>query len=405
MAALSAQIFQFPVAQLVRPDWSHQERAEIFRYVEILGRHGVLVEVSSGASDEGDPWFALEDINTGEVLIHIARIDGGFVVSLFSDQKLRDLTGADLRGLLNEVEARVLVANEAAPDMGDRESVTRGVVQLVHVIIGMVGLDYAFSALSAGAATIVTEAITTGKAEQGPVEVTDGTVAWIEAIRVLIEDVGAAIVAKTLESGSGQADEPQSKTAEADQDQDTVGEKSIVPVAITDATFGSVGAAAQQDTPVAANRAPRSMLGTAPAVKQQDKKAQPDDLSLQKLSGTVGSDVLDAGIGFQGVVVGGSGDDVIRFGAGATVTGQEGRDVFVVMVVVGDELATNVVAIANGTDFDPAFDVLVVEAIGESSTGSIGDFKLEVESVGVPALDNGSVAPPYDTGVGSSLLL
>jgi hypothetical protein len=147
------------------------------------------------------------------------------------------------------------------------------------------------------------------------------------------------------------------------------------------------------------------MLGTAPAVKQQDKKAQPDDLSLQKLSGTVGSDVLDAGIGFQGVVVGGSGDDVIRFGAGATVTGQEGRDVFVVMVVVGDELATNVVAIANGTDFDPAFDVLVVEAIGESSTGSIGDFKLEVESVGVPALDNGSVAPPYDTGVGSSLLL
>ena len=403
-AAPSAQIFQFPVAPSVRPDWSRQERAEIFRYVEILGRQGVLVEVGSGASDEGDPWFALEDTVTGEVLIHIARIDGEFVVSLFSGEEPRDFAGADLRGLLDEVEARVLAADEATPDMGDREAVTRGVLQLVHVIIGMIGLDYAFSVPPSQAAALATEVTTSGKAEQGPVEDTEEVDAWIEALQALIEDAVAAITSPTLESGAGHEDETQSRAAEADDGKESAGEVLVVPGAIADATFGSVDAA-EPAASVAADRAPRSVPSAASAPTREQDGAQANQMGVQKLVGTGGDDVLGADMGFHGAISGGLGDDVIRFSAGGTVTGEQGRDVFVVMVVAGDEPSSDPLALAGRTDFDPASDVLIVESIGKSSTASIGSFHLGIEPPNVPVMDNGSAATGYDAGPGDILLI
>lgn len=60
-------------------DWSANERARLEELAERLAAAGVHVEVIFGATDEGDPWCVVTDAD-GDVLIHVARIDGKFVV-------------------------------------------------------------------------------------------------------------------------------------------------------------------------------------------------------------------------------------------------------------------------------------------------------------------------------------
>ena len=59
-------------------DWSAAERARLEELADRLAASGVRVEVIFGATDEGDPWCVVTDEN-GDVLIHVARIDGRFV--------------------------------------------------------------------------------------------------------------------------------------------------------------------------------------------------------------------------------------------------------------------------------------------------------------------------------------
>ena len=60
-------------------DWTAAERARLQELADRLAAGGVDVEVIFGATDEGDPWCVVTDGN-GDVLIHVARIDGEFVV-------------------------------------------------------------------------------------------------------------------------------------------------------------------------------------------------------------------------------------------------------------------------------------------------------------------------------------
>lgn len=80
-------------------DWSAAERARLEELADRLTAAGVNVEVIFGATDEGDPWCVVTD-ETGDVLIHVARIDGKFVVHSAVDDALSE--GADLHAALRD---------------------------------------------------------------------------------------------------------------------------------------------------------------------------------------------------------------------------------------------------------------------------------------------------------------
>lgn len=79
--------------------WSNQEKAELFRLAEELSGQGSGIETATGISDSGDPWFVVYDAASGDVLVHVARIAGKFVIHDMSGDLL--LEGSDLRRLVN----------------------------------------------------------------------------------------------------------------------------------------------------------------------------------------------------------------------------------------------------------------------------------------------------------------
>ncbi|CAN5819180.1 calcium-binding protein [soil metagenome] len=59
--------------------WSAGERARLSELADRLAADGIHVRVVYGATDSGDPWCVITDEND-EVLVHVARIDGQFVI-------------------------------------------------------------------------------------------------------------------------------------------------------------------------------------------------------------------------------------------------------------------------------------------------------------------------------------
>lgn len=59
-----------------RKGWSNDENAQFARIQRLLTEAGVLVEIEEGITDEGDPWCVFCSDATGEVIIHVAVIDG-----------------------------------------------------------------------------------------------------------------------------------------------------------------------------------------------------------------------------------------------------------------------------------------------------------------------------------------
>jgi len=88
-------------------DWSAAERARLEELADRLAASGVHVEVIFGATDEGDPWCVVTDEN-GDVLIHVARIDGRFVVHSAIDDAVNE--SVDLHTALRD---RLDAAEEA----------------------------------------------------------------------------------------------------------------------------------------------------------------------------------------------------------------------------------------------------------------------------------------------------
>ena len=80
-------------------DWSATERARLEELADRLAAGGVHVEVIFGATDEGDPWCVVTDAD-GDVLIHVARIDGKFVVHSAIDDTVNE--SVDLHTALRE---------------------------------------------------------------------------------------------------------------------------------------------------------------------------------------------------------------------------------------------------------------------------------------------------------------
>ena len=97
------------VVQLERPfrrnyDWSAKELAEFYRVEAALIQAGLRIDTERGVTDEGDPWFAFCKPGDGDVIVHIARIDGLYILAGPSYQGVA--TGRDIATLVRDLVNR-----------------------------------------------------------------------------------------------------------------------------------------------------------------------------------------------------------------------------------------------------------------------------------------------------------
>lgn len=137
----SAEIFRFPGRTTNGNSgfWSNQDIADVYRCLDLFARHGLVVEAASGLSDEGDPWFSIEDVSTGDALVHIARIDGFFVVHVLDGETW---SGDTLRQALSNIDVSVLAGLDtvilhdgAAADGDDDKDGTHAFLRIVSAVV------------------------------------------------------------------------------------------------------------------------------------------------------------------------------------------------------------------------------------------------------------------------------
>ena len=278
--------------------WTDQEKAEIYRAASMLAARGLPFETASGVSDAGDPWFVLTGRDTGEVLVHFARIDGQFVAHYTSANVL--LHGREFRELID----RVLFGSGTAGGRTAANTVysTGAAAVLAFILVDQVK----------AMAAVERELEFAASGEDGLLEgvsFADGP--------VLPHDAGN-------EGGREKPALPSADDATAPDD----GERAAVPA---DAGPGpaKAGKAAEQ-APAQAPAAPQAQAAVAAAVTVI-RGTEGDD----HIVGTDGDDSIEAGGGNDTVeaaagddtVDGGAGDDLI-FGAAGTdlLRGGEGDD-------------------------------------------------------------------------------
>lgn len=81
-------------------DWSLLEMSTIVEVGRSLELRGVRVEFDCGVTDEGDPWLVFCDLDTSELLCHVARLGSTYVACTpFGDS---GTTGAALADVLED---------------------------------------------------------------------------------------------------------------------------------------------------------------------------------------------------------------------------------------------------------------------------------------------------------------
>lgn len=109
---MSADVISFVNAS-GRAGWSPRELAEIWRLGELIRARGLDLDIETGRSDEGDPWVAITEPETGQLVAHIAREDGRYVLVDGEGTLLAE--GGGLRPLLASSLPSTDAAASAAP--------------------------------------------------------------------------------------------------------------------------------------------------------------------------------------------------------------------------------------------------------------------------------------------------
>ncbi len=293
-------------------DWTLEERARLQEVADRLSASGVHVEVIFGATDEGDPWCVVTD-GDGDVLIHVARIDGRFVVHSAVDDAVNE--DVDLHTALRDQ------------------------------------LDMTAAAMSPPSATILPFGLT---ARQGQT-----FLALIAATAFFYETAAGGGEAQAAEAPPELPAEPTPPPPpEADtpsQDRNLVAQGAALhpvddtappaPVATTapaeapaqaapvdDETTDPTPPATAMETPAVARSDDTPAAAPAEAIVIQGTDG--DDMLVgtaadEHLIGGAGNDTLCGG-GGRDLLEGGAGDDRIELTADAVAVGGEGADTFVI---------------------------------------------------------------------------
>lgn len=315
-------------------DWSAAERARLEDLAERLAAGGVHVEVIFGATDEGDPWCVVTDAD-GDVLIHVARIGGRFVVHSAVDDAVNE--SVDLHTALRD---RLAATEEA---------------------------------MTPRSATILPFGLT---ARQGQT-----FLALLAATTFFYE---TAAVGDTAEAGEPlhllqPMDEAPPPEAEV-----PLQEREAAPgVALQPAGAATTALPAAFTTPVAAAVLPSDAAPPAPAIQAlaassgsdaaatAASRAEPaivihgtdgDDLLVgtaadEHIIGGDGDDTLRGG-GGNDVLEGGAGDDVLEVTGQVVATGGAGADTFVIQAPTqgGDQTLLGVILDFDGGEGDRIFN-------------------------------------------------
>jgi hypothetical protein len=81
-------------------DWSLLELGLFEQVRGTLEAQGVHVEVESGMTDEGEPWFVFCDADSGELLCHCARLGSKYIACVPFDDA--GTTGTALTEVLDD---------------------------------------------------------------------------------------------------------------------------------------------------------------------------------------------------------------------------------------------------------------------------------------------------------------
>ena len=79
--------------------WSNQELADLYRAYSVIQSAQPDLECERGISDEGDPWFLIGD-HVGDVLVHICRIEGTYILDSVALPKV--LKGTSFNALIED---------------------------------------------------------------------------------------------------------------------------------------------------------------------------------------------------------------------------------------------------------------------------------------------------------------
>ncbi|WP_439515792.1 calcium-binding protein [Oceanibaculum nanhaiense] len=296
---MTAQII--PFSAITRPalGWTEQEKADLYRCMEMLAKAGVPYEATLGVSDEGDPWLVFENPETDEVAVHIARIGNDFIA--YSEPTDELLRGSDFRDLLNQMVA--VRRQEAAMS-------TSNVYHLVA------------NAVTGFAIFVATALMATDEARADQI---------------------AMLIVNMLGSGAAPSEEDNDDARPAGDPSALIGSQGKEDVAASDAA-GSDDGDAEQDA--AARQKPPSVENDdADGSTVADAPGDPEsaDLGASALallnaatgeetvtgiivSGTADDDTLRGGDG-DDLLTGGAGNDVLYGGAGNdTIFGGSGND-------------------------------------------------------------------------------
>jgi len=329
--------------------WTEQEKAELYRAASILAARGLPFESMSGQSDEGEPWFLLIAPESGDVLVHFARIGGGFLAHhVGADVVLR---GRDMRELVD----RVL----GGPEQGQGRAFGDGILASAWASAAAVALtlDWGLHPFDRGEAAVsAPDAVPAEEASEPPTPVEpDAT----ETARLdSPEDTPARPAGDVPETARDASPPPHHEP--------------VAPAPIPDGDAGSAAdGAVPGPAPSAAHDGPAALDLPAPA-----------EAGLL-LAGGDGDDSL---VGSEGAdtLVGGAGDDWIRGGPGDDLlVGGEGNDT--IDGGTGDDSQL-------GGEGDDTLD------------GNEGDDRLH-GGVGADTLEGGEGHDSLDGGAGADLLI
>jgi hypothetical protein len=106
-------------ARYRREGWTSDDLAQLHRAATALRHPGRPLEADGGMTDEGEPWFAIYHVQSGEVVTHFARIDDSYIVCA-------PFLKGSLRGrVLRELIGRFLDCCRAMGGHGADDNVTR----------------------------------------------------------------------------------------------------------------------------------------------------------------------------------------------------------------------------------------------------------------------------------------
>jgi hypothetical protein len=294
-------------------DWTAAERARLEELAQRLtAAGGARVETVFGATDAGDPWCVVTD-EDGDVLIHVARIDGKFVIHSAVDDTLSE--GADLHAALRE---RLNSQVETEEDSG--VVVPFGLGRQAQTFIALV-IATAFFYETVGFAD-------SAEAATSPAPIDTPT---IDAPPPP-PDLKTPTQERELAIQGAALSEPAPRKAVLLEPAAAAVSNEAAPV-LPAAVLTAVEAPKLASAPVAAEAARGEPAATGEAVRVIAGGAGDDrltgDAADERIMGGAGDDTL-AGGGGNDILDGGAGDDQIELGVGVTGTGGSGADTFVI---------------------------------------------------------------------------